>query len=98
MIIDLILDRKDDEVCIEAGFTHYKMPNGELIPLAYDAHKFYREVMEYSSIFHGIGDGITAAMDYGEEEDVRREICKYIIDNDYNPEICAWVNARNWLE
>lgn len=93
MIIDLILDRKDDEVSIEAGFTHAAMPNGELVPLAYDARKFYREVMQYGEIGHGI----TAAMDYGEEEDVRRELCKYIIANEYNPEICAYVNARNWL-
>lgn len=93
MIIDLILDRKDDEVCIEAGFTHAAMPNGELVPLAYDPRKFYREAMAYGEIGHGI----TAAMDYGEEEDVRRELCKYIMENDYNPEICAYVNARNWL-
>lgn len=93
MIIDLILDRKDDEAEIEKGFTHCKMPNGELVPLAYDARKFYREVMQYGEIGHGI----TAAMDYGEEEDVRRELCKYIIANEYNPEICAYVNARNWL-
>ena len=50
-------------------------------------------VMRYGEIGHGI----TAAMDYGEEEDVRRELCKYILDNDYNPEICAWVNAQSWL-
>lgn len=78
MIIDLILDRREDE--------KYGIP--------YDAAMFYRDAMHYGKISHGI----TAAMDYGEEEDVRRELCKYIIANEYNPEICAYVNARNWLE
>lgn len=93
MIIDLIMDRKDNEVCIEAGFTHAAMPNGELIPLAYDARKFYRDAMGYGTI----ADGITAAMDGGDESDVRRELCEYILRNNYNPDICAYVNARNWL-
>lgn len=93
MIIDLILDRRDNENIIEAGFTHAAMPNGELIPLAYDARKFYRDAMRYGEIAHGI----TAAMDGGEEDDVRRELCNYILRNEYNPDICEYVNARNWI-
>lgn len=67
--------------------------DGEAYGVEYSPHDFYVSVMRYGEIGHGI----TAAMDYGEEEDVRRELCKYIIDNDYNPEICEWVNAQNWL-
>lgn len=54
MIIDLILDRKDN---ILEGFTD-----------DYNAHDFYMECMGYNSIFYGIADGITRAMDGGTEE------------------------------
>lgn len=67
--------------------------DGESYGVPYSPHDFYYDVFRYGEIGHGI----TAAMDYGEEEDVRRELCKYIIANEYNPEICAYVNARNWL-
>lgn len=78
MMIDLILDRREDE--------KFGIP--------YDAAMFYRDAMHYGEISHGI----TAAMDYGEEEDVRRELCEYILRNNYNPAICEYVNSRKWLE
>ena len=78
MIIDCILDRREDEA--------YGVP--------YVPSKFYRDVFRYGRI----GDGITEAMDYGEEEDVRRELCRYIMTNEYNPEICEYVNSRTWLK
>lgn len=81
MIIDLILDR-------ELGEKH-----GE----RYNPHKFYRECMEYNSIFSGIADGITRAMDFGEETDVRRELCNYVTGNGYSPSICDYINSREWL-
>lgn len=81
MIIDLILDRKDGE------------EYGEL----YDPHLFYRECMQYNRVFTGIADGITRAMDFGEEHDVQRELCNYITENGYNPAICEYINSRNWL-
>ena len=59
----------------------------------YSAHDFYMRVMRYGKI----GDGITSAMDYGTEEDVRRELCDYILSNEYNPAICEYVNSRDWL-
>lgn len=84
MIIDLILDRKDN---LSEGFTD-----------DYNAHNFYMECMGYNNIFDGIADGITRAMDGGTETDVKRELCKYITNNGYNTEICDFINSVKWLQ
>jgi len=64
---------------------------------AYEPKRFYNECMEYSSIFKGIGDGITRAMDGGTEADVKRELCAYVVNNEYNESICDYINSVNWL-
>ena len=84
MIVDLILDRKDN-----AEFDGID---------TYNAHDFYMECMEYNGIFEGIADGITKAMDYGTEAEVKRELCKYIICNGYNKTICDYINSVKWIE
>ena len=56
MIIDLILDRKDN---LQDGIK------------SYNAHDFYTDCMSYNGIFNGIADGITRAMDGGTEADVK---------------------------
>jgi hypothetical protein len=113
MIIDLIIDRKENEQLIAEGHTHKILAgvncrgilyHGEtivkeggidctLIPLQYEPKNFYQHVMEYGDV----GFGITAAMDGGTEEDVKRELCKYIKDNEYNMELCEYINSVNWL-
>ena len=84
MIVDLILDRKDN--------TEFDGID------SYNAHDFYMECMEYNGIFEGIADGITKAMDYGTEAEVKRELCKYIICNGYNKTICDYINSVKWIE
>ena len=84
MIIDKILDRKDNEEWAQQD--------------NYDARAFYFDCMEYSANFDGAFDYITAALDYGTEDDARRALCKYIDDGDYNPNIKKYINARKWLE
>ena len=84
MIIDLILDRKDS--------AEYNGID------TYNAHDFYIDCLEYSRIFNGIADGITGAMDYGTETNVKRELCKYVLKNGYNKGICDYVNSVNWLD
>lgn len=79
MIIDRILDRKDNE--------HYDGYD------SYNAKQFYLDVLAYGKI----GDSITKAMDYGDEKDVKSALCRYIIDNKYNPEICNYICSKNWL-
>jgi hypothetical protein len=79
MIIDRILDRKDNEK--DYGFDGY-------VP-----HDFYFDVLAYGRI----GDHITRAMDCGTEEDVKKALCDYVINNEYNPDICNYINSVNWL-
>lgn len=57
MIIDLILDRKDNEKATGRD--------------TYSAGDFYREVMEYESIFEMPRD-ISRTMDEGTENDVKK--------------------------
>ena len=83
MIIDLILDRKD---ALENDIKNY------------NAHEFYMECMGYNSTFYGIADEITRAMDGGTETDVKRELCKYITNNGYNPSICDFIKSVSWLD
>lgn len=80
MIVDLILDRKDNEQF--DGVDTYK------------AHDFYISCMGYGSI----ADKITRAMDYGTEEDVRKALCRYIDDNEYNEKIKDYINSHDWLD
>ena len=84
MIVDLILDRKDNEKWAQQN--------------AYNAKDFYNECMRYSAGFNGAFDYITLALDYGTEEDVRKALCRYIDDNDYNEKIKDYINSRDWLD
>ena len=83
MIIDLILDRKD---ALENDVKNY------------NAHEFYMECMGYNSTFYGIADGILQAMDEGTEENVKNELCLYILRNGYNSDICDFINSVEWLQ
>lgn len=60
----------------------------------YNPKDFYNDCMDYP----GIADGITRAMDYGTEEDVKIELCRYIINNNYNGEICNYINSVQWIK
>ena len=83
MIIDLILDRKD---ALENDVK------------SYNAHDFYMDCMDYNSTFYGIADGILQAMDEGTEENVKNELCLYILRNGYNSDICDFINSVEWLQ
>lgn len=62
--------------------------------IPYNAKKFYNDCMEYGEISHEI----TRAMDVGTEENVINELCKYIDEQDYNPEIKKYIQSVKWLE
>lgn len=83
MIIDLILDRKDNEEAF-----------GEDL---YSSLDFYYEIRDYEEIF-GLNGDISKAMDYGTENDVKKALCDYIDKNDYNPEIKNYINSKLWIE
>lgn len=113
MVIDLILDRKEvekeNEACItlyDAPINRFCKPIIEVFPeediadefkngfvWTYDPRAFYYYVLEYGEV----GNGITAAMDYGSEKDVKQALCNYIDKQNYNPEIKNYINSVNWL-
>lgn len=82
MIVDEILDRKDYE---EEGYD------------IYNAHDFYMYCMIAETHFRGIANKITYAMDYLENKDVQEALCEYIINNNYNSEICNYIRKKDWL-
>jgi hypothetical protein len=59
----------------------------------YKPESFYRGILDYGAIGHDI----TRAMDYGTESDVKKALCSYVIENEYNPNICKYINKQNWL-
>jgi SOS response regulatory protein OraA/RecX len=61
----------------------------------YKAKEFYDDVMAYEE---GTDYKISRALDGGTEKDVKRELCDYIIRNNYNPKICNYINRVTWLE
>lgn len=83
MIIDMILDRKEFE---EDGVMDY-----------YDPKRFYDMMMAYGED-GGSGWDIARAMDFGSENDVRKELCKYIDNNNYNPQIKDYINSVEWIK
>ncbi len=59
----------------------------------YSDRKFYFDVLRYGEI----GDDITRAFDYGTESDIKRALCDYIDNSEYNPKIKDYVNSVKWL-
>ena len=113
MIIDLILDRRANENDIARGLTHYSTYNNPsrkrlgqielndgsvLLPLAYNAKDFYNELQDYGEIFGDLAWNIARAMDEGNEEDVKRELCNYVITQGYSENICDYINSVEWLK
>ena len=64
----------------------------------YDPHDFYVALMEYQTEFPEIAAPIARAMDGGTETDVKVELVRYILEQDYNPEIAAFICSVDWLE
>jgi hypothetical protein len=62
----------------------------------YNAREFYYDVREYESTFN-FNRGISRAMDGGTEQDVKKALCDYVINQRYNTEICTYINSVNWL-
>lgn len=82
MIIDAILDRKDNE---QYGDFNY------------DPREFYHYVNQWAADGMKDAIRIAHAMDELEETDVRDALCLYIIHNEYNLQIIDYVMSREWL-
>lgn len=57
----------------------------------YNAREFYNRVSQYDDVI------IATALDSGENEDVRRALCGYVIENGYEVSICDFINSVDWL-
>lgn len=66
-------------------------------PDGYNPHKFYTEVLEHRSMLPSAVDSITRAMDYGEEKDVQKALCDYVIIQKYKPCICSFIKSVSWI-
>lgn len=65
--------------------------------VAYDAKVFYNEVMSYRYLTPRDSDRITRAMDEGQEQYVRVELCAYILRNGWSEDLCGYIRSVNWL-
>jgi hypothetical protein len=63
----------------------------------YNSKEFYNKIMLYYQFFPEIVEPIANALDSGDEQDVKNALCSYIMTQDYNPQICEYINSVNWL-
>ncbi len=112
MIIDLILDRKDEDERGTVAVTPNKLddfyaPVVELYPVeeipeelrgGYCYHYSARAFYHRVMAYGDVGEEITRALDGGTEADVKRALCEYIDRNEYTPEIKDYINAVEWLD
>ena len=60
----------------------------------YDAREFYMNALPY---FEGETNEICDALDNWENHDVKSALCDYIKGNEYNPDICDYINSVEWI-
>jgi hypothetical protein len=63
----------------------------------YKPKQFYNDIMDYYPIFPDIIEPIADALDNGTEKDVKKALCKYILKQQYNEDICIYIKSVNWL-
>ena len=62
-------------------------------PDSYVARNFYAEM----NCWRGYGWMIARAMDSGTNEDVQNELCRYVMECGYNPQVCRFILSFNWI-
>lgn len=60
--------------------------------IEYDPRELYDYCQEEEAYW-----GVARALDGGTEEDIKGELCGYILGNGYNPDICDYICSVNWL-
>lgn len=84
MIIDLILDRRDN---IRDGYQD-----------TFSFNQFYRDCREYAQDFDDeIQWKIVDTLDVGTNKEVQDVLCEYIDANNYNPQIKEFIRSMNWI-
>lgn len=59
----------------------------------YCAREFYFDCLQAGEV----ADEITRAMDYGTESDVKKALCNYIDEQEYNEKIKDYIKSKQWL-
>lgn len=95
MIIDVILDRKGwyekYEKESKGGGAEFERWYREEKGWWHSAKRIYEHCATFGF------DDLARALDGGTDADVKRELCKYIDDNGYNPEIKDYINSVQWI-
>ena len=60
----------------------------------YSPKQFYNSVVQYGEV----GFNIAEALDNGNEQDVKRSLARYVLDNEYSLEVIEYINSVNWLD
>lgn len=89
----LLLKRKGRYIMIIDCILDRKFDDENGFSADYSPAKFYRDIIRYKWVH----DPITAAMDYGEEDNVKRALCDYIDAQGYNPDIKEYIRSVLWL-
>ena len=74
MLIDKILDRRDD---LEK----------------YNPKELYNYCVKSGDMYGEIAD----LLDSGENRDIQKALCIYIIEQEYRTSICEYINSVNWV-
>ncbi len=100
MIIDLILDRRSNIITGKKRKA-ITLPDGSIAMQAeiveYSPKRFYNDVMSYYGAMPEIVEPIARALDSGTEAQIKKELSKYILDQDYNIDIITYIYSVEWL-
>ena len=66
-------------------------------PRKYNQETFYQEVQEISTYLGNDFDYILTAMDTNNDDNVKRALIKYIIENDYSLDHIYLILAFKWI-
>lgn len=66
-------------------------------PRKYNQAEFYKEVQEINTYLDNDFDYILTAMDTGSDDNVKRALIKYIIENDYSFDNIYLILACKWI-
>lgn len=88
MLIDLILDRKDN--------SNIVIKDGKLnITKKYSPKRFYDSIANDN--IDGLYNNILETLDNKEEIDVKKVLANYVIYGGYNIDIIKYIYSVNWL-
>ncbi|MDD5665667.1 MAG: hypothetical protein PHI09_05755 [Candidatus Omnitrophica bacterium] len=86
MLIDLILNRKDNQnIIIKKGKCYTTSQ--------YDAKRFYNDISNDN--VDGLYNDILLMLDSGDELDIKKVLANYIIYGDYNLDIIKYIYSVN---